>query len=101
MKKQNCIQIKLQKKPSIEYSGKYLLIDNKFFGNFGAFILTKELFDELQKIVERPIEEGKEYQLMDAFDNLMKKNDVHGFVVNGMSYDMGNIEAYTEVLRKY
>ena len=38
---------------------------------------------------------------MDAFDNLMKKTDVSGLVVNGMSYDMGNIEAYTEVLRKY
>ncbi len=92
---------KIVEKPSIEYARENLTIDNKFFGNFGEFVLTKELFDELEKIINKPILEGKEYQLMDAFDNLIQKNTVHGLVINGNSYDIGNIKAYRDVLRNY
>ncbi len=100
-KKTEMILNKIVEKPSIEYARENFTIDNKFFGNFGEFVLTKELFDELEKIINKPILKGKEYQLMDAFDNLMQKNTVHGLVINGNSYDMGNIQAYRAVLRNY
>lgn len=88
-------------KPSVKYAKKNLLINNKYYGNFGALILTNDIFIEFEKIMSNPIESGKEYQLMDAFDNLAQKKSVYGIVINGNSYDMGNIESYIEILRKY
>lgn len=88
-------------KPSVEYAKEHLLLNKKFFGNFGELILTKEIFDEFEKIMNIPIENGQEYQLMDAFDKLSKTGSVHGLLINGNSYDMGNIEAYINVLRSF
>lgn len=88
-------------KPSIEYANKNLRIDEKFYGNFGEFVLTKEVFDELEKIINNPISENEEYQLMDAFENIIKTGNAKGLVINGRSYDAGNIESYIKILRKY
>lgn len=99
--KKEILLSKIVEKPSVDLAKKELVIGGKFFGNFGEFILTKELFDELEIIINNPLLDGQEYQLMDAFDNLIKKTNVYGLVINGNSFDMGNIDAYREVLRKY
>ena len=88
-------------KPSIKYAKENLLIDGKFYGNFGEFILNKELFDVLEEIVSLPIKEGEEYQLMDAFEKVIQRGHAKGIVINGKSYDAGNIEAYINVMRKF
>ncbi len=88
-------------KPSIKYAKKHLLLDNKFYGNFGEFILTKELFEELENIINKPLKEDEEYQLMDAFENVIKKGHAKGLVIDGYSYDAGNIEAYKKILRNF
>lgn len=87
-------------KPSVEYAHKNLLIDKKAYGNFGAFILNKEFFDELKLVCSNPLEPSKEYQLMDAFENLMKKSVVKGFIMDGKSFDMGNVQKYQEVMKE-
>ena len=99
--KNKLILSKIVEKPNIEYAKKNLLIDNKFYGNFGEFILTEELFVELENIISKPLIKGTEYQLMDAFDNLINKSRVDGLIIDGNSYDMGNIAAYKDVLRNY
>ena len=99
--KNKLILSKIIEKPNIEYAKKNLLIDNKFYGNFGEFILTEELFVELENIISKPLIKGTEYQLMDAFDNLINKSRVDGLIIDGNSYDMGNIAAYKDVLRNY
>ena len=88
-------------KPSIKYAKENLLIDGKFYGNFGEVILNKELFDVLEEIVSLPIKEGEEYQLMDAFEKVIQRGHAKGIVINGKSYDAGNIEAYINVMRKF
>lgn len=88
-------------KPSIEYAKKHLLLDGKFYGNFGEFVLTKELFDELEKVVNMPLKEQEEYQLMDAFEQVIKKGSAKGLIINGTSFDAGNINAYVKVMRTY
>lgn len=87
-------------KPSVEYAHKNLLIDKKAYGNFGAFILNKEFFTELETVCSKPLDASKEYQLMDAFENLMKKSVVKGFIINGKSFDMGNTQKYQEVMKE-
>lgn len=88
-------------KPTIDYAKKHLLLDGKFYGNFGEFILTKQVFSELELVISTKIEEGKEYQLMDAFENVIKKVGAKGLIINGQSFDVGNIEAYKKVMREY
>lgn len=92
---------KIVEKPSIEYAKKHLLLDGKYYGNFGEFILTKELFKELEKIIDKPLRENEEYQLMNAFESTIKKGHAKGIVINGNSYDAGNIESYINIMRKY
>ena len=100
-KKTKLLIDEIVEKPSIEYAQKHLLIDGKFYGNFGNFIITKEVFEELEKIIKNPINSGEEYQLMTAFENLIGKIQVKGLKINGISYDVGNIKAYLRTMREY
>ena len=59
------------------------------------------MFDVLEEIVSLPIKEGEEYQLMDAFEKVIQRGHAKGIVINGKSYDAGNIEAYINVMRKF
>ncbi len=86
-------------KPSIEYAKKNLLVDKKFYGNFGEFILTKTFFDELDIIINQPLKDSQEYQLMDAFERTIKKEKVMGIIINGFSYDIGNINSYIKYFK--
>lgn len=86
-------------KPSIDYARKNLLIDGKFYGNFGEFIATQSLFNELEEIVKQELKENQEYQLMDAFDKVIKKEETMGIVINGKSYDIGNTKSYIQYLK--
>lgn len=98
----NLIQLDtIVEKPSVEYAKKHLLLDGKFYGNFGEFILTSQVFDEIEVIMNTKLEKGKEYQLMDAFENIIKKYSAKGFIINGKSFDAGNIEAYKKIMREF
>lgn len=98
----NLIQLDtIVEKPSIEYAKKHLLLDGKFYGNFGEFILTEQVFDEIEAIMNIKIEKGEEYQLMDAFENVIQKSGAKGLIINGESFDAGNIEAYKKIMREF
>lgn len=90
-------------KPNVEFAKTNLMIDNKFFGNFGEFVLTKEIFEELEKIVKEPLNKDEEYQLMDAFKNVIERdnNAVKGLLINGESFDVGNVESYIKTMRNF
>ncbi len=92
---------KLIEKPSIEVARKELLMNGKFYGNFGEFVLTKDVFLELEKLMKISLQNNQEYQLMDALENVIKQGKVKGLMINGVSFDAGNIEAYKNVQRNF
>jgi len=98
LEKNKMVLEKIVEKPSIDYAKANLLTNEKYYGNFGEFVLTKELFDELEKIVSIPLKENQEYQLMGAFEQLIKNNTVNGIIINGKSFDVGNINSYIQTM---
>lgn len=87
-------------KPSIEYANKNLKMDEKFWGNFGEFILTQSFFKELKKLCDKDLNDGEEYQLMDVMEKIVKDEEVNGFIINGKSYDLGNIDGYINAMKE-
>jgi UTP-glucose-1-phosphate uridylyltransferase/galactokinase len=89
----------IAEKPSVEYAEDYLAVKTRknrenYYAVFGQYILTREVFQELEKnIAENKLERG-EIQLTSALDQVREKYGVSGFVVNGRSYDVGLPEAY-------
>ena len=92
---------KIIEKPSIETAKKELQLDGNFYGNFGIFILNDDVFNALQEVISKPPEENKEWDLMKAFDVVIKTKGAKGLVIDGVSYDAGNIEAYKKVMREF
>ena len=88
-------------KPTKEYAKKNLIIDGNYYGNFGMFILEENIFKEIEINIGKAIEGNKEYQLMDAIKNIIKKESGKGLVIKGKSFDMGNIEGYKKVMREF
>lgn len=86
---------KITEKPSIEYARKNLLMDEKFLGNVGEWILTKPVFDAIEKGLKTNTMEN-EYQVMDALQDVLNTTKVLGLKVNGISYDIGNIDSFVK-----
>ncbi|PKE20292.1 UTP--glucose-1-phosphate uridylyltransferase GalU [Macrococcoides caseolyticum] len=70
---------KLLEKPSLSET-------NSRLGIIGRYILTPEIFDELEKEV---IGAGGEIQLTDAIDMLNKRQNVYAKNIEGTRYDVG------------
>lgn len=92
---------RIKEKPSPVYAEDYLGMqdsegNNTFFGAFGAYILTKEIFSELGTMCS--VQEGQkgEVQLTEALERVMKQSGFMGFVPDGESFDIGNARAYRD-----
>ena len=95
-------------KPTTDYAGEYLgVIDNhrrkKYYATFGQYILTREVFDELEHEIchEQEPSEGREYGLTSALDKVCKKHGMYAFVPDGRSFDIGLPEAYRRTMMEY
>lgn len=96
----------IKEKPSIEYAEDYLSVRTKskkenYYAVFGQYILTKEVFDSLEELVNKNIEEGGEIQLTSALEMTRKKSGMIGYAVAGRSYDIGIPEKYLETMMMY
>lgn len=87
-----CVEI--VEKTTIEYAKENLLIDNELYGTFGQWIVTNEIYDSLEYLIKNKILSKGEYQLNDAYGIYMKNNEVIGYKVDGISYDVGNMQSY-------
>lgn len=93
-------------KPSVEYAEDYLKVKNKackenYYAVFGQYILTKEVFEVLEKnIADNKLQSG-EIQLTDALEQTRKRIGMAGYVVDGQSYDVGLPQMYINTISEY
>ena len=94
-------------KPTPDYAEEYLGVRNargeqKYYATFGQYVLTSEVFDELEnEIASGTPTEGKEFGLTAALDRVREKDGLFGFVPEGRSYDIGLPETYRRTMWEY
>ncbi len=98
---------KMVEKPTDDYAKEYLGVRNargeqKYYATFGQYVLSPEVFDELDKEINSGVPtEGKEYGLTAALDAVREKNGMCGFIPDGRSFDIGLPDAYRETMWEY
>lgn len=94
-------------KPTDDYAKEYLGVNNsrgeqKYYATFGQYVLTSEVFDELEKEITTGVpSEGKEYGLTAALDRVRDKYGLYGFVPNGRAFDIGLPESYRRTMWEF
>ena len=93
-------------KPTVEYAEDYLKVANKknpenYYAVFGQYILTKEVFSQLELNIKNDVRERGEYQLTTALAQVREATGMLGFLVDGKSYDIGLPEKYIETIKNY
>lgn len=99
---------RMVEKPTDDYAREYLGIKNsrneqKYYATFGQYVLTPEVFEELDKqirVTGKP-SEGKEFGLTAALDTVREKYGMFAFLPNGESFDIGLPDAYRETMRRF
>lgn len=98
---------KMVEKPTDDYAKEYLGVnclkgERKYFATFGQYVLTPELYNELEEeILSGKPSEGQEYGLTSALDRTREKYGMVAFVPNGKSFDIGLPEAYRQTMFDY
>ena len=95
-------------KPTREYAREYLGVTckpqiQKFYAAFGAYILTRNIFEELGIMLSENHQNEKlgEVQLTDCLASMMEKDGMIAFVPDGVSFDIGNAEAYRRTVAAF
>ena len=93
-------------KPSRDFAEKYMGINNnrkekKYYKTFGQYVITKEVYDELEKEISEGKKKKGEFQLTDALDAVKDKTGLYAFLPDGQSYDLGLPETYRQTVWEY
>ncbi|MCL2079041.1 MAG: sugar phosphate nucleotidyltransferase [Oscillospiraceae bacterium] len=95
-------------KPTAQYARDCLGVassgrDKRFFSVFGQYVLTPDVFSQLEANIleESETEKNGEYGLTDAIAALIDKGGVYGVVLDGEMFDTGNAQAYKRTMRLY
>jgi UTP-glucose-1-phosphate uridylyltransferase len=73
-----------------------------YFAAFGAYVITKEVFDRLEYAVHNHVfNEKGEIELTDALAYVCNQTGMMAFVPDGESYDLGNAEAYRTTVSEF
>ena len=86
--------------------GRGFLSSNKeifYYSVFGQYILTPEVFFELDTIISsnHRLGNNREFGMTDAFSALIDKGGIFGAVLNGKMFDIGNAEMYRNAIQNY
>lgn len=98
---------RMVEKPTDDYAEEYLGVTNrrnekKYYATFGQYVLTPEVFKELDKeITAGETSEGKEFGLTAALDQVREKYGIAAFIPDGKSYDIGLPSTYRETMWNY
>lgn len=82
---------KLYEKPNYEFARKKLLINNECYAFFGNYILDHKIFKILKRNLK--IKKGS-CVFTDCLDELRDEYNLLGYLIDGDSYDFGNVESY-------
>ncbi len=96
----------IKEKPSVDYAREYLNVptkdsDENYYAVFGQYILTKEVFDNLEKNIKNNLLEGGEIQLTTALEQTRQQSGMIGYLVDGKSFDVGLPEEYVDTVINY
>ena len=107
-KEENLIKIDaIAEKPTVQYAKDYLAVASRtapenYFGAFGCYIITSEVFDRLKYAIDNNIVNHKnEVELTEALEFVSKNTGIMGFVPDGTSYDLGNPESYRKTVAEF
>ena len=93
-------------KPTEDYAEQYLGVKNhnhekKYYATFGQYVLTPEVFSELDREMKQLPTEGSEYGLTVALDKVREKYGMCAFVPEGRSYDIGLPQSYYQTVKQF
>ena len=97
---------RMMEKPSVEEAEDYLGVsmengDINYFMVFGNYVLTPEVFEELEKNIAEGKTMNGEYQLTDALEAVRKRSGMIGYRIDGEAFDIGNPVAYKNTVMKF
>jgi UTP-glucose-1-phosphate uridylyltransferase/mevalonate kinase len=72
----------------------------EYYGVFGQYVLTPEIFDVLQSAIETGPDRMSEIDMTGVFASFIG-NGLTGIVLNGTMYDIGNPSAYRKTLAEF
>lgn len=97
----------ISEKPDVEKARDFLNVPKRgkaenFYAAFGAYIITKDVFDRLQYAIDNNICNAKgEIELTDALAYVNDTDQAYAFVPDGESYDIGNAVAYRNTVMNF
>ena len=99
----------MHEKPKASYSEEFLGVRNKegekeYYSVFGQYILTPEVFLQLEADILKADEEGdttREIELTAALEAVRQKSGMMGVRLKGTMYDMGNPNALRNCVRYF
>ena len=99
----------MHEKPKASYSEEFLGVRNKdgekeYYSVFGQYILTPEVFVQLEADVQKADAEGdttREIELTAALEAVRQKSGMIGVRLKGTMYDMGNPNALRNCVRYF
>ncbi len=97
---------RIAEKPSVEYAQDYMGMAKKagkpsYYAAFGAYVITKEVYERLGQMVEQDLTDRGEIQLTAALEYVCDKNGMMAFVPDGRSFDIGNAKAYRSTVAEF
>ena len=89
----------LVEKPTLEYAKQNLQMNKKYYGNFGMWVIDNRVFESLGYAIENKIiSKSGEYEFVDALARILDDVEVKALKINGVSHDIGNLNAYQNTL---
>ena len=93
-------------KPTDDYAREYLGVvnnrkENRYYKTFGQYVLTKEVYEELDKEIKAGQRQNGEFQLTSALDAVIDSSGLCAYLPDGKSYDLGLPEAYRHTVWEY
>ena len=96
----------MSEKPKASYAEEFLSVkckdgQRKFMSVFGQYILTPDVFAQLQQDIANSTDLDKEIELTSALDKVREQNGMIGVRLQGRMYDMGNYNALVNCVSNY
>ncbi len=99
----------MQEKPKASYAEDFLGVRNaegekEYYSVFGQYILTPEVFAQLESDIQKADEEGDlhhEIELTAALESVRKKSGMMGVRLKGEMFDMGNPKALRQCVSHF
>lgn len=93
-------------KPTDDFAEEYLGVINKrkekkYYKTFGQYVITKEVYEELEKEISEGNTQNGEFQLTSALDAMREGLGLYAFLPAGKSYDLGLPEAFRHTVWEY